>query len=311
MSEKMVQYSVWSNCCNSCKFCLRRERKPYSLQKQIDMVNFIKENMKYIDWKNEFKCGISLLGGELYYITNKELQKTFLSLIDDIIELVLKPNSSDYCRYSSVTNGLYEPTFLFNVIDKIKDSVGIKYVDLNFSYDLKYRFKNEHDRLLCLENINKFHERYNYITGVQMILTQYFIDMIRNKEFDINTFLEKDIPGNQLSFLYPHPIHSGFKLKDFNFTRNDLLWFISYLKNVNIQVYNNFIYSTLNSGTFKYTGCKKREKMDLTKQQPILTDGKQIINEKCGHSTLYQCYSDSDKCMLCDLQMLESDIGDF
>jgi len=53
-----------------------------------------------------------------------------------------------------VTNGLYDPKFLYRVIDKIKDAVGIGMVDLNFSYDLKHRFDSEEKRLLCLKNIN-------------------------------------------------------------------------------------------------------------------------------------------------------------
>ena len=68
-------------------------------------------------------------------------------LIDDIIEKVLKVSSNPECKFSSVTNGIYEPTFLFKVIDKINKAVGMSKVDLNFSYDLKYRYKSEEDRL--------------------------------------------------------------------------------------------------------------------------------------------------------------------
>ena len=86
----MVQYGVWSNCCNSCDFCLREERIPYSKKKQLQSLDFIKENIKTIDWKNKFSFGVSLLGGELYYITDKKLQDSFMELIDIIIEYVLK-----------------------------------------------------------------------------------------------------------------------------------------------------------------------------------------------------------------------------
>ena len=43
-------------------------------------------------------------------------------------------------------------------------------------------------------------------------------------------------------------------------------------------------------------------------QQPTLSDGKEELSE-CGHSVLYKCYSDSDECMLCDLELLEADIN--
>lgn len=307
MVGNMVQYACWSNCCNACQFCLRKERIPYSKKKQLWMLDKIKKNLDYVDWKDQFSNGISLLGGELYFITDKDLQDSFLELIDLIIEKVLKVSPNPHCRYSTVTNGLYDPTFLYKVIDKIVDAVGIEYVDLNFSYDLKYRFKNEEDRLKVLKNINDFHQRYNYCVGVQMILTQYVIDLWKEGRFDVNEFIEKEIPGNQLCFLYPHPIETGLHLDDFNFKRKDFLEFMQYLKSSNYTVYMSFLQSTKNSCTFKYTGVQNRKSNDYT-EAPMLTDGKEIINDKCGHSMLYSCYTDSDKCMLCDLRLLDEEV---
>ena len=65
----------------------------------------------------------------------------------------------------------------------------INKVDLNFSYDLKYRYKNENDRILALNNIKKFHDRYNYSVGVQMILTQYLIDQVKDGKLNINDMI--------------------------------------------------------------------------------------------------------------------------
>ena len=305
MSGNMVQYGVWSNCCNACDFCLREERIPYTKEKQLHMLDMIKHNINYVDWENQFDCGISLLGGELYYITDEDLQKSFLELIDVIIEKILKVSKNPECRYSTVTNGMYEPTFLYKVIDKIKDSVGIKYVDINFSYDLKYRFHSEDRRLQVLKNINDFHNRYNYDVGVQMILTQYVINEWKEGRFDVNKFIDEQIPGNSLCFLYPHPIRTGLVLPDFNFKRKDFLQFLAYLKKVNYKTYVSFIQSVKNSATFKYTGLKDRE-TNNEKESPCLSDGKEIINDKCGHSVLYSCYTDCDKCMMCDLEALEA-----
>lgn len=306
--KNMVQYGVWANCCNNCKFCLREERRPYSKEKQIFWLEAIKKNIGFIDWAKKFTYGISLLGGELYYITDPDVQKEFLSLIDIIIEKILKVSKNPECKYSTVTNGLYDPVFLYEVVDRIISVVGISKVDINFSYDLKYRYSSEKDRLLALKNINQFHKRYGYSVGVQMILTQYVIDFWKAGTFEVNEFLEKDIPGNGLSFLYPHPIHSGFSLPDFNFKRNDFLKFIQYLKSVSYKTYMSFLQSTKNSCTFKWTGLKDRisENIDYS-AQPVLTDGKEIIRPSCGHSVLYSCYSDSPACVLCDLKELDKE----
>lgn len=305
--QNMVQFGVWSNCCNACDFCLREERIPYSKEKQLYYLDMIKKNIEYIDWKDKFSYGISLLGGELYYITDKDLQKSFLELIDVIIEKILKVSPNPECKYSTVTNGLYDPTFLYQVIDKIVKEVGLKAIDVNFSYDLKYRFKSEEDRLKVLKNINDFHKRYNYNVGVQMIMTQYVINEWKAGRFDVNQFMEKEIPGNYLTFLYPHPIRTGKKLDDFNFNRTDFLDFIQYLKDECYNVYLSFLHSTKNSGTFKYTGLQNRVHPSVD-AQPVLSDGKEIINENCGHSIIYKCYSDCDDCVLCDLKEFDEEV---
>lgn len=305
--QNMVQFGVWSNCCNACDFCLREERIPYSKEKQLYYLDMIKKNIEYIDWKDKFSYGISLLGGELYYITDKYLQKSFLELIDVIIEKILKVSPNPECKYSTVTNGLYDPTFLYQVIDKIVKEVGLKAIDVNFSYDLKYRFKSEEDRLKVLKNINDFHKRYNYNVGVQMIMTQYVINEWKAGRFDVNKFMEEEIPGNYLTFLYPHPIRTGKKLDDFNFNRTDFLDFIQYLKDECYNVYLSFLHSTKNSGTFKYTGLQNRVHPSVD-AQPVLSDGKEIINENCGHSIIYKCYSDCDDCVLCDLKEFDEEV---
>ena len=302
----MCQFGVWPNCCNNCDFCLREARIPYTKEQQIKRLEFINQNINYIDWKDKYSYGISLLGGELYHITDVDIQNSFLNLIDNIIEKILKLSKNPLCKYSTVTNGIYEPSFLYTVIDKIKNSVGMDKIDINFSYDLKYRYKTEEDRILVLKNINEFHKKYDYAVGVQMILTQYVIDMWKRGEFDVNKFIEENIPGNNLCFLYPHPIMTGMTLPDFNFSRKDLLDFLKYLKEANYFVYMSFMLSTKNSAIYKYTGLKDKEHLDY-KEEPKYTDGKEIINEKCGHSVLQQCYTDNDSCMLCDLMALDEE----
>ena len=177
-------------------------------------------------------------------------------------------------------------------------------------YNLKVaswdRFKNEKDRLQCLSNINAFHKRYDYCVGVQMILTQYVIDLWKENKFEVHKFENEFIPGNIISFLYPHPIHTGLKLTDFNFKRNDFFHFLQYLKKDCYSTYVSFILSTINSCKFKYTGLKEKEIVTEC-SQPILSDGKEILNT-CGHSILYKCYSDCDNCILCDLKTIFNDI---
>ena len=195
----MVQYDPWNHCSNSCDFCLIYRKRILNNEQMIERIDQIIDNINYVGdrWTTQFSDGISLLGGEVYFITDLNVQEKLMELIDHIIDKILLPNKvlGHICKYSTVTNGIYQPDLLFRMIDRIVEKVGIEFVDVNFSYDLKYRFHTEESRLLCLENMRKFSERYNYRIGAQMVVTEYLIDLINNKEFDIGEFQNKIVPN--------------------------------------------------------------------------------------------------------------------
>lgn len=302
--SNMVQYGMWGNCSNHCDFCLKKDKKELTDAQLIREIHETRKNLRIVDWEGQFRNGISLLGGELFHLTNAEVQDAFMLLVDDIIELILKKVPTSV--FSCVTNGIYNPAFLYHVMDRFRDSVGMKRVDIAFSYDLKYRFHTEEARQLVINNILDFMKRYNHTLVVQMILTQYVIDCCKAGTWSPNYFMTQEIPGTILSFLYPHPIYNGQEtpktLPNFNFSRKDLLWFTQWLKNHNEGCFESFLSSTYNSGIYKWTGrFDKGIPGDL--EPPKLTDGKEELTS-CGHSVLYRCYSDSNACLLCDLENL-------
>ena len=313
----MCQAGMFNNCNGSCKFCLIKDDRFYTMEEIYAEIERTKRNIEFIatqpdSWTTKFSDGISLLGGELYYIRDERYKEMFLDLIDTVIEKVLKASPNPNVRFSTVTNGYYDPDWLlFPVIDKIKDAVGIEHVDVNFSYDLQYRFKTDEHEKRVRDTINAFHDRYGYRTGIQMILTQTVIDLMVEKGWRPSKFVEDLFPGNQLAFLYPHPIYRGndytgaMNLPGFNFDRKSFFKAMAILKKEEPVTYEAFWRSTHNSATYKYTMLYVKKGNASAEQQPILSDGKEVINKKCGHSVLYQCYSDTDRCMLCDLDAME------
>ena len=276
-----------------------------------------KENIKYIstqedNWTNKYSDGFSLLGGEIFFIQDEVYKQKILELIDVVIEEILKKSPNPNVRFSTVTNGFYDPEWLlFPVIDKISEAVGIQHVDVNFSYDLRYRFDNEEHRQRVVKTINAFHERYNYCAGIQMILTQDVINRILYDGWRPSTYAEKVFPGNRITFLYPHPIErgNGYKgakeLDGFNFTRKSFFECLAVLKEEEPVIYQSFVESTRNSAVFKYSMLFDKREKGTPDQLPRLTDGKEVLMDDCGHSILYRCYSDSDRCMLCDINSME------
>ena len=304
-----VQYGIWPNCCNACDFCLNLREEFYSKEKQIQMIRNVKENIKLIDWKGKFYHGISLLGGELYFITDEEIQNEFLSLIDTIIDYIIIPVNKSECKYSTVTNGLYDPAFLFRVLDKFAEKDLLNSVDLNFSYDLKYRFKTEQRKELCESTIIATVNRYPKLdVYVQMITTQHLINEY-NKNPNIFKDLEKKFGIKCLNLLFPHKHNTGKVLEDFYLKRNSFLEFLYKLADTDIERVMRFVSSIRNVDTNAYVGLYRREQVEKDNinvmQQPMKEDVKMQINPNCGHSVMYQCYEDSDKCLFCDIRKFQ------
>lgn len=302
----MVQYGLWPNCTNSCDFCLLLDKNYKTVDERLHMLSAIKKNIQFVDWKNKFSNGISLLGGEIYYTESEKIKESFLDLIQNIIDIIIKPNK--YTVYSTVTNGIYDSTILLEpTLDLFKKNQVIDQVDINFSWDLKYRFHDNISLQKMIKNVNMVYEKYNLIPTVQTCLTQYLIDAHLENRFNLKEYQKKYFPNTRLALLYPHKINTGKEVPDFFFTRNSLFKFIKYLKNNNQHVLiQHLIQSVINSSQFKYTGLwirddiyKGNELKKEIEQAPTL-ENKQNLTE-CGHSDMYRCYTDSDKCMLCDL----------
>lgn len=304
----MVQYGLWPNCTNKCDFCLLDDHDYKTVEERLHILDIIKQNIKVVDWKNKFSDGISLLGGEVFYTDSEEVKESFLDLIKLVIYFIFKENGAK--TLSIVSNGMYDPNILLiPTLDLLKAENVLDKFNLNFSYDIKYRFHTEESRLQCISNINIVYDKYKIIPLVQTCLTQYLIDAFLSGNFNLFEFKEKYFPNTILSFLYPHKINTGKVLDDFFFKRESLFKFVNWMKTNGYSFeLENFIQSVINSAQFKYTGLFDRDYIEnwgtrhnkrKIEQKPTL-ERKQILTE-CGHSQLYRCYSDSDKCMLCDL----------
>lgn len=310
----MCQAGLFNNCNGSCKFCLLKDETFFTMDEIYAEIDKTIANIRYIaqqedNWTTKFSDGISVLGGELFYMTDPTYKKKLMELIDVIIDEVLLKSPNPCVKFSTVTNGYYDPNnLLFPVIDRIVERAGIHYVDLNVSYDLDYRFKDEAHAKRVRDTINAIHDRYNYVVGVQMILTQNLIDRMVHEGWRPKKFVEENVPGCQLTLLYPHPIQRGNdfsgaqNLEGFNFTRSSFIKAMQILKTEDPVVYESFYRSTHNSSVYKHTMLYEKKSSGTPEQMPRLCDGKEIKNRKCGHSVLYQCYSDSRRCMLCDLE---------
>ena len=117
-------------------------------------------------------------------------------------------------------------------------------------------------------------------------------------------------PKANLCLLYPHPVNTGKVLDDFTFKRSDFISFVRWMGENHRELYINFTNSIKNSSTFKYTGLNLQltDKVEYINQPPMLSDGKELLRGDCGHSTLYTCYTDSSRCMMCDINTIDESL---
>lgn len=298
----MVQYGLWPNCTNHCDFCLLFDRDYKTVEQRLYILKTVKENIAYIgdEWRHKFSDGISLLGGEIFYTDSEEVKESFMDLIDLIIEKILKPIDSTVL--SVVTNGIYDSKILLEpVMDKLVQNDVLKKFDLNFSWDIKGRFHSDKALNQMIQNTNMVYEKYGAVPHVQTCLTQHLIDVHLDGSFNIFEYQKEHFPNTLLAFLYPHKINTGIEVNDFFFTRASFFKFVTWLKsNGYNETLQSFIQSVINSAQFKYSGIFDRSSATIKVNQMPTLERKQILTG-CGHSQLYRCYSDSHKCMLCDI----------
>lgn len=177
--RKFLQFNLWNNCNNGCKFCYNNKLNFSSDEDKISDLKFLSKELSNLD---DIYTEVGIIGGEFFdtQINDSEVKKYFYKLTDNI----------------SVLNSLSKFYVATSLIYKI-DNLLIPYlnylVELNLlnktllctSFDLKYRFKSQADKDLWINNIIKLHKLYPDLKiHVEIIMTEFLIDAIKSNKFD-------------------------------------------------------------------------------------------------------------------------------
>ena len=116
---KILQYLLWTNCNNACKFCIRGDKSDaYSkIEDMLASIEKAKSNILSQDWSS-YKGGISIIGGELYYVEDRRLQLALLDLMHTATDVILKKNDSTCIVL--ITNLIYDDSFLKEVLHQFE-----------------------------------------------------------------------------------------------------------------------------------------------------------------------------------------------
>lgn len=223
MSRKFIQFEVWQECNQNCKFCYNYN----TIHSRNDSLKL--KNIKFINdflltpEINEFNT-IGLIGGEFFggEIKNTEIKQAFTQLITNICNL----NNINQILLTS--NLMYKDnSFLLEICNLIKSYN--KELLICTSYDTIYRF-NDNTLHHWISNMKVLSDQA-IKTHTQIILTQDFIEEVLSNKFSptefeklYNTSIDYSRPN--CGFVYKDKFEMNKILPNFFLKRSDFIKFL-------------------------------------------------------------------------------------
>lgn len=312
MSDVSIQFELWKQCNNFCEFCYLTKEQTKFVADEVKLENLKKVNVlidEYFETHSEQIKAIGFLGGEFFQgqMNNPEVKSKFYALCKKCFKLIDEDRIRDFWCYCTLTIGdqkdLYDLVDLFDktVTDKEKHKFWIQVsYDKQGRFNQPGKFENWDYHMLNLQ-------KYPFICfNVTSIMTESFLQAVLQGELDLNEFQEKY--KNHFFLKQANPFHSTTKeeilakLPWFFPKRKTYLQFLDKLKRESPFLFKELLDITLRAD-YMYNSLERSKQEEIDPQvrnKETWNETHNEIIEKCGHVKNYQCYSDSDACMLCD-----------
>lgn len=325
MSKRIIQYEVWKECHNHCKFCFLKDDilhtpdhvKLGGIQNAINQITD--------DINNKRIDGVGIIGGDFWQgeITTEEIRTEFFKLIDLCFNLLKNGDICEVWLSATLTIGdqkdLYRALDMYNemIPDEEKEA---KKLWICTSYDTIGRFHSQKMLDNWEYHMKNIGEKYPRVfKNTSFIITNDLVKKVNAGEFNFRDF-EKEFGTNVYMKTPSHYFENweegkkkfGEIVGDFFLERKPTIEFLQKVnetapelldKIMNNDLRANVLIGHSNTGEFD---VMVRDQDD--KHRNICTlpqDGvEKAMIQSCGHEKHYKCYIDSDKCFMCDLQRL-------
>lgn len=180
MEHRFLQFELWKDCNNKCKFCFNNNSKTTAKSKE-EKIGFILRELDNPDYYNIKNIGF--IGGEFFdgQLETKELEDKFILLLNKVLE---NPKINQVLLTTSL---LFLSTLHFDyVLSRLSNR---KKILLCTSWDTKYRFHTFLSQKMWENNLAYLHERYPEIkVHVEICPTQWHIEEVLLDLFNIKNF---------------------------------------------------------------------------------------------------------------------------
>lgn len=311
MSDVSLQFELWKQCNNFCEFCYLNEQNKLTSEEtklsNLKKVNFLVDD--YFNKHTEQIKAIGFLGGEFFQgqIDTPQVRASFYELMKKCFTLINQNRIRDFWCYCTLTIGdqkdLYTLIELFDNIVKDKEKhkfwIQVSY-DTRGRFTLPGKFENWDKHMLNLQ-------QYPFIKfNVTSIMTEDFLQSVLKGKLDLNEFQKKyknHFFLKQANSAHLETKHTMLKRLPWFFPkRKTYLQFLNKLKQDSPWLFNELLSISLRAD-YMYNsleGTKIEEIDPQFRNKETWNETHNEVIKKCGHVLNYQCYSDSDACMLCD-----------
>ena len=319
-----LQVELWTACNNLCTFCYlgnHNRHTPDNIKNRvlIETLKMISNEEIYTSYDT-----LAYIGGELFQgqLSNPEVKTNFFELMKKTSSL-LKRNVIKSCWISATLTHENQQD-LYDTLDIFFD--GIEY-DTNSSegfwlitsYDTIGRFHSSKHLENWKYNMKNIKSKYPTIKfNTCTILTGDIVDKYLNNEFSFtefmtefntNFFFKQPAPGSLGDNLTLSEAKHAMQrlLPNFFPNRNKFIQFLNKFALENYLLYDK-LYNVKYRADDLYRNYKHDELMlinhrvkDSIKETTV---DREAAQNSCGHLLNYAAYIDSDKCMICDKNMM-------
>ena len=309
-----LQFQLWQQCNSLCKFCyLGTANRITPDQLKISALEKVIEKIQDLTLFEKFDT-LSYLGGEFFQgqLNNPKVKQLFFKLMKISAQYLEKNIIKNVYIYATLTIGnqqdLYETLKLFNKKDGLwiltsYDTFGrfhTSKMEQNWKYHMKKiyqlypQIKFNTTTILSDDCITKYlNNQLSFKNMMKQYHTEFFFKQCGSSS-GIKQEMIESVPG----FFPPRKKFIQF-LKKFKSEQQSYMW----NKLFNIYYRADVLYRNFNDKQHQMT-LNIRHK---DSKNEIQTNNKnEMLTNTCGHLLAYAAYSDCDKCVLCDKEMINN-----
>lgn len=315
---EQYQFELWTECNSDCKFCyLGTQNKYTSTQKKLSNLEKTYNKICDVSLYNKVDT-LGFIGGEFFQgqLSDAQVKQMFLKLMRKCNELLDKRLIKNVWLCATLTIG--QQRDLIETLNIFKDNIDKIWVLT--SYDTIGRFHTERMKTTWLDNVKMLKNLYPSLNiNITTIVTGDFIDKYINEELadldyalrlGCSHFLKPPAPIQNDMFKGGSKEEVNKILPNFFPTRDKVRTFLLCYKNressymydklFNMKYRSSYLQQYDNNGN-----THERHRIQGSHREIWMKNEQEESINKCGHSSQYCCYIDTEDCCICDKEQID------